>query len=119
MHHKYLTRQIYKTGNNSNDQGTITGTAISPNLHLLTLENSQYITLSDTSQHSTRMIYYFLHQCNCFLGYFNDPVPNGAVIYTGENLFQYSKQEGTYTEVSDNPSGKCLPVYKQGPFIFY
>ena len=39
------------TENNSNDQRTVPGTAISLNLHLVVLKNSQYITLSDADQH--------------------------------------------------------------------
>ena len=39
---------------------------------------------------------YFHCQFNHFLNYFDDPVPDGAVIYAGAILLQYSKQEGTY-----------------------
>ena len=56
-HHKYLTRQkgslllSIQMGNNSDDQMTITGAALLPNLHSPFLENSKYITLSDAGQH--------------------------------------------------------------------
>ena len=45
--------------NNSIDQGLVPGTDISLNLHSPTLEHSQYITLSNIGQHSTRMQCFF------------------------------------------------------------
>ena len=55
-----------------------------PNLHLLILDGPQYITISDATQHATRMIYYFYYQCNHFIDYFDYPIPDGAVIYAGD-----------------------------------
>ena len=44
-----------QNGNNSYDEGTIPGATILLNLHLLILDSSQYINLSNASKHSTRM----------------------------------------------------------------
>ena len=74
-------------GSNCNDEGTITGAAISVNLHSLILKSSQYNTISDADQHSTRMRCCFHHQCYCFIDDFNDPVPDDAVMYAGDILF--------------------------------
>ena len=37
--------------------------------------------------------------------YFNNPVPDSAVIYADGVPFQYNEQEGMYTEFLGNPSG--------------
>ena len=74
------------------------------NLQLLISDISQYFTLSDAGQHSTRMRYYFHHEHNCFLDYFNDSVLDGAVIYA-DVLLWYDEQESTYTEFFGNPTG--------------
>ena len=92
----------FQVENSTNDQGKASGTAKLPNLHSLILDKFQYITLSDAGQHSTRMMHYFHHQQNCFLDYFNDPVPGDAVIYVGNIPFWYSEREGTYTELLDD-----------------
>ena len=89
-----LTIQI---GNNSNDEGTIPGATVSQNLYSLILDSSQYITLSEAGQHSTRIRFYFHSQFNCFMDYVNDPVLDGTVIYAGDILFWYNEHEGTYT----------------------
>ena len=60
------------------------GATVVTNLHLPILDSSQYISLSDAGQHSTRMRSYFYCQLNCFTDYFSDPVPDGAVIYAGD-----------------------------------
>ena len=64
--------------------------------------NSQYITLCDVGQHSTRMRCYFHCWHNHFFDYFHDPVLDGAVIYAGDIQFWYSEQEGMYRGVLDN-----------------
>ena len=58
----------------------MTGAAILPNLHSPIPDNFQYITLSDAGQHSSTSIRCYFHQSNCLRDYFNDPVPDGAVI---------------------------------------
>ena len=88
-----------------NDKGTISGATASPNLHLPILDGTQYITLSDAGQHSTRMRCYFHYQFNCFIDYFDDQVPDGKVIYAGDVPFWYNEQEGMYTEFWGNPTG--------------
>ena len=92
----------------NNDQGSAPGTTKSLNLQSLILMNSQYITLSDIGQHSTRMRCHFHNQQNCFFDYFNDPVPDGALIYAVDIPFQYSEKEGTYTQVFDNQPGNVF-----------
>ena len=95
-------------GNNSNDEGTIPGTVVLPYLHLLILGNSQYIPLSGAGKHSTMMRCCFHCQQSCFFDYLDDPLPDGAVIYEGNILFQYSKKEGMYTEVLENLTGNIF-----------
>ena len=45
---------------------------------------------------------------NCFLGYFGDPAPYGAVIYVVDIPFWYSEKGDMYIEVLDNPSGNIF-----------
>ena len=42
------------------------------------------------------------------MDYFDDPVPDGAVVYTGDVPFQYNKQEGRYTGFSSNAIGNIF-----------
>ena len=74
-------------GNNSHDEGTVPGATVAMNLCLLILENTQYITLSETGQYSTKMRCYFHCQCDHFIKYFYDPVLDAAVIYVGDIPF--------------------------------
>ena len=74
--------------------------ATSSNLCSPLRDSSELITLSDAGQNSTRMQCYFYCLWNHFLDYFNEPVQDGAVMYTGDVPFQYRKQEVT-TELSD------------------
>ena len=94
--------------NNSNDQGPVPGPAMTLNMHSPILKNSQYITLSDVGQHSTRIRCYFHSQQNHFLNYFHNPALDGAVIYVGDIPLWYSGKVGTYTEVLDNPTGNVF-----------
>ena len=89
----------------SDSEGTIPNATASSHLYLLILDSSQYITLSDADQHSTRMRCHFHYQHNCFIDYFDDPVLYGAMIYAGDVLFKYDEQEGTCTEFFGNPTG--------------
>ena len=41
---------------------------------------------------------YFHHLQNCFIDYFDDLVPDEAVIYASDVPFKYNEQESTYTE---------------------
>ena len=77
-------------------------------MHLLVLENSHYIPLSDAGQHSTRMRCHFCSQQNCVLDYFNNSAPDGKVIYAGDTPLQYAEKEGIYTKVLDNMTGNIL-----------
>ena len=79
-----LPLQIWK---GVNSEGAMPDATASPNLHSQILDSPQYITISDVGQHSTSMRYYFYYQCNGFIGYFHDPVPECAVIYAGSILF--------------------------------
>ena len=94
--------------NTSNDQGLVPDAAISPNLHSPILKKLQFIILSVAGQHSTRMRCCIHSQQNCFLDYFNDPVPDSAVTYTSDIPFLYSEREGMYTEVLDNQTGNAF-----------
>ena len=94
--------------NNSNDQGSVPGAAVALNDHSLILKNSQCITLSDMGQHSTSMTCYFHSKQNSFLDYFNESLPDGAVIYVGDIPFWYSEKEGMFAEVLDNMTGNIF-----------
>ena len=94
------------------------GATTSWNLHLLILDSPQYITLSNASQHSTRMRCYFHYQRNGFIDYFDDPVPDCAVKYTRDIPFWYDKQEGAYTELFGTPTGHIfLSVSRNHEFL--
>ena len=56
---------------------------------------------------------YFHHEQNCFLDYFDDLVPDDAVIYMSDVPFQYKEREGRYTEFVGNPTGTTLVVFKR------
>ena len=79
--------------------------ATSLNLHSPPRDSLELIILSDASQNSTIMQCYFYHLWKCFLDYFNDQVPDDAVIYTGDVPFQYNKQEGMCSEFLGGPKG--------------
>ena len=80
--------------------------------------SSKYITLSDAGKHSTRIRCYFHHQCNHLTDYFNDLVPDGAVIYAGDISFWHNEQEGMYTEFLGNPTGNIfLAVSRDHEFL--
>ena len=96
--------------NSSNDQGTVPGAAVLPNLHSPILKNSHYITLSDEYKHFIKIRCYFHSQEKCLLDYFNNPLPDGAVLYASDIPFWYSKKEGKYTEVLDNPTWNIFLV---------
>ena len=89
----------------SDSERTIHYANASPNLHSQILDSSQYITLSDAEQHSTRMRCYFHYQYNHFMDYFNNPASDGVVIYAGDVPFWYDEQKGTCTELLGNPTG--------------
>ena len=48
-----------------------------------------------------------------FLDYFNDSIPDDAVIYADDVPFQYKKVEGRYTEFICNPTGTNFMVVKR------
>ena len=50
----------------------------------------------------------FHHLWNHFIDYFDNPVLDGAVIYTGIVPFQYNDQVGMYIEFSGNPAGNIF-----------
>ena len=90
--------------NNTHDNKSTT----SSNLCSPPRDTSELIILSDASQNSTRMQCYFHSLWNHFIDYFDNPVPGGAFIYTGDVPFQYNQQEGKYTEFLGNPTGNML-----------
>ena len=74
------------------------------------LDISQYITLSDSNQYYTRMRPYFHCQHNHFIDYFDDPIPDDAVIYAEYMPFWYHESEGMHKEFLDNPTGNGFLV---------
>ena len=44
----------------------------------------------------------------CFLEYFNDPIPDDAVIYAADIPFQYNKIKGMNTKFIGNPIGSVF-----------
>ena len=56
------------------------------------------------SQHinQSHMKCYYSHTHCQFLDYFKDPIPDDAVIFTGDIPFQYNKIEGRYTKFIGN-----------------
>ena len=56
--------------------------------------------------------YYYHTHCH-FLDYFNDPISDDAVIYTGEILFKDTKIEDSYTEFIGNPIGTGFIAVKR------
>ena len=64
------------------------------------------------SQNSARTKCYLHHEQNCFLEYFDDPVPDDAVIYMTDVPFQYNEGEGRYTEFKGNPIGTNVVANK-------
>ena len=71
--------------------------ATSLNLCSWPVDSLELITLSNTSQNSTRIWCHFHLLWNCFIDYFSDRVLDSAFIYTGDVPFQYNEQEGMYT----------------------
>ena len=63
---------------------------------------SELIIHSNASQKSTKMQCNFHSLWNLLIDYFDNPVPDGAVIYAGVVLFQYNEQEGMHMELSGN-----------------
>ena len=55
---------------------------------------------------------YFHHEQNCFLGYFDEPVPVDAVIYVSDVPFQYNKREDRYTDFIGNSKGTTFVATK-------
>ena len=80
---------------------------MSLNLCLPILDSSQYISLSNAGQHSRKRCC-SNHQCNCFIDYFDDPIPDLAVIYTGDIPFQDNEKEGMHTTFLGNPTGNIF-----------
>ena len=82
-----------KTIRNDQNKEALAGAAV--RLSLFSLPN-KHSTRTHVSQNSARMKCDFHHQQTCFLDHFDDPVLDGAVIYTNDFPFQYNKREGSY-----------------------
>ena len=100
--------------NSGNSEGTMPGATMSPNLYFPILDTPQVIIISDACQHSTRMTFHFHYKHNCFIDYFNEPVP---VIYAGNIPFWCNEQEGRYTEFCDNSRGNKFLVARTTNFL--
>ena len=66
------------------------------------INNSAHKNLS---QSSAKKKCYYCHKHYSFLEYFNNLIPDDAVIYRSDIPFQYNKREGMYTEFICNPTG--------------
>ena len=64
----------------------------------------------DLSLNSAGMKYY---KQNCVLNYFEDPVPNGTVIYMDDVPFQYKERQDKYTEFLGNPTSMIFVADKR------
>ena len=87
----------------NNDQSEEASAGVATTSSLLSLLKNNPICMS-LSQNSAKMKCYFHLKQNCFLGYFKEPVLDGAVIYVGDVPFQYIKRECMYTEFIGNPN---------------
>ena len=76
--------------------------------HLISVDISELIILSDDSQNSTRVQCYFHCLWNHSIDYFDDTGLDSAVIYTGDVLFKYNEHKGMYMEFSGNPTGNVF-----------
>ena len=65
------------------------------------------------SQNSARMQRYVHHEHNHFLDFFDNPIPDDAIIYMSDILFQYNEEEGMYTEFIGNPTGTIFVASKR------
>ena len=63
---------------------------------------------ANLSQNSCRMKCYYHKKQKCFIDYFDDPIPDDAVIYVSDILFQYNEIEGRYTEFIGKSRGTIL-----------
>ena len=84
------------------------GAATPLNLHSPPRDSSELITLSDAGQNCTRMWCYFHHPWNHFIDYFDNPVPDGVVMYADNVPFQYNEQEDTYIEFLGTLTGNIF-----------
>ena len=88
---------------------TNTDDAVTPlNLDFPLRDSLELIILSDASQNFTEMWCYFDCLWYSFIDYVNDPALDVTFIYVGNILFQYNKEEGTYTEFLGNPTATFL-----------
>ena len=71
------------------------------------------LAMENLSQGSIKMKCYYLHTHCCFLDYFNDSIPDDAVIYASDIPFQYNKIEGRHTKFIGNPIGRVFIVAKR------
>ena len=92
---------------NDNDDA-LAGAAAALSLLLPPTDNSngQHINLNN-------MKCYYDHTHCHFLGFFNDPILDDAVIYTGNITFQYNKIESSYTKFIGKPLCSVFIVVKR------
>ena len=99
-----------QTINNNQSEEALSGAANSTSLLSPTNNNPNSANIS---QHSARMKYYFHKKHNHFLDYFDEIVPNDAIICVSDVPFQYNKREGQYTELIGNPTGTTFVATKR------
>ena len=91
-----------QTRNSDHGEEALSGATTVLSLPSPSKNNSTYM---DLSQNSAIMKCYFHHEQKCFLDYFEDPVPDGTVIYVGNVQFQYNECEDKHTEFIGNQTG--------------
>ena len=95
--------------NNSNEEA-LASAATSLSLFSPPIDNSNSYNLS---QFPVKMKCYYDHTHCCILDYFNDPILDDAVIYTGDIPFQYNKIDGRYTEFIGKSIGTAFMAAKK------
>ena len=92
----------------NDNENALVGTATTLSLLSLLIDNSNS---QQPNQSHTNC--YYGHTHGCFLDYFNDPIPNDAVIYVGDIPFQYNKVQGRHAELIGNLPGTVFTAVKR------
>ena len=92
---------------NTDKEEALAGAATTLSLHSPPTDN-----LNSQNLNQSHMKCYYNHSHCCILDYFNEPIPDDAVMYTGYIPFQYDKIEGRYTEFMGNLIGRAFIANK-------
>ena len=104
-----------QTITSDDNEEALAGAATALSLLSLPANNSASKNLS---QNSAKMKCYYHHKHHQFLDYFNNPIPDDAVIYENYIPFQYSEREGRYIEFIGNPTGAIFVAAKRDHKLF-